>query len=177
MNPSRSGEAPPAGPARASGGGSTPRILAGGDDGSGLRIGIALSRFNSAIGERLLGGALEALARHGVRPGDITVARVPGAFELPLAAARLAEGHDAVVCLGAVIRGETPHFEYVAAEAARGIARLSQERGLPVLLGVLTVDTPEQALERSGGRLGNRGADAARAAIEMASLLKLMNAR
>ena len=177
MSPSRPGEAPPPGPAVASGGGSTPRVLAGGADGSGLRIGIALSRFNSAVGERLLEGALQALKGHGVRPGDITVARVPGAFELPLLAGRLAESHDAVLCLGAVIRGETPHFEYVAAEAARGIARLSQERGVPVLFGVLTVDRLEQALERSGGRLGNRGADVARAAIEMASLLRLLDAR
>jgi 6,7-dimethyl-8-ribityllumazine synthase len=136
-----------------------------------------VSRFNPSIGERLLEGALEALEGRGVRPGDITVARVPGAFELPLLAGRLAEGHDAVVCLGAVIRGETSHFEFVAAEAARGIARLSQERRVPVLFGVLTVDNPEQALERSGGRLGNRGADVAIAAIEMASLWKLLDAR
>lgn len=163
--------------ARASGGGTKPRVFTGGTDGRGLKIAIALSRFNRSIGERLLAGALGTLGRHGVRPADITVARVPGAFELPLVAQRLAADHDAVVCLGAVIRGETPHFGYVAAEAAHGIARLSRETQVPLLFGVLTVDTPRQALERSGGRLGNRGADAALAAIEMASLLRVLAAR
>jgi 6,7-dimethyl-8-ribityllumazine synthase len=146
-------------------------------DGAGLRVAIVVSRFNPSIGERLLAGALEALERHGVRPGDVTVARVPGAFELPLVAGRLAAagGHDAVVCLGAVIRGETPHFDFVAGEAARGISRASGASGVPVLFGVLTTDTLRQALDRSGGRLGNRGADAALGAIEMATLLRVLD--
>jgi 6,7-dimethyl-8-ribityllumazine synthase len=141
-------------------------------------VAVAVSRFNASIGGRLLAGALLALERHGVRRGDITVAHVPGAFELPLVARRLAASgaHDAVVCLGAVIRGETPHFDYVAGEAARGIARVSETSGVPVLFGVLTADTLEQALARSGGRLGNRGADAALGAIEMATLLRAMDA-
>jgi 6,7-dimethyl-8-ribityllumazine synthase len=149
----------------------------GGRDGAGLRVAIVVSRFNPSIGERLLAGALEALERHGVRPGDVTVARVPGAFELPLVAGRLAAagGHDAVVCLGAVIRGETPHFDFVAGEAARGISRASGASGVPVLFGVLTTDTLRQALDRSGGRLGNRGADAALGAIEMATLLRVLD--
>lgn len=151
--------------------------MEGGRDGAGLRVAIVVSRFNPSIGERLLAGALEALERHGVRPGDVTVARVPGAFELPLVAGRLAAagGHDAVVCLGAVIRGETPHFDFVAGEAARGISRASGASGVPVLFGVLTTDTLRQALDRSGGRLGNRGADAALGAIEMATLLRVLD--
>ncbi len=125
----------------------------------------------------MLEGAVRALERRGVRPVHVTVARVPGAFELPLLARRLAASgdHDAVVCLGAVVRGETPHFEWVAGEAARGIARASQETGVPVLFGVLTVDTLEQALDRSGGKLGNKGADAALGAIEMATLLRALD--
>lgn len=151
--------------------------MEGGHDGAGLRVAVVVSRFNASVGERLLGGALETLERHGVRRGDITVARVPGAFELPLVAGRLAASgrHDAVVCLGAVIRGETLHFDYVAGEAARGIARASETSGVPVLFGVLTTDTLEQALARSGGRLGNRGADAALGAIEMATLLRALD--
>jgi 6,7-dimethyl-8-ribityllumazine synthase len=176
VTPARPGSASAPDRARATGGGAEPRRFEGGHDGTGLRIGIALSRFNAAIGERLLQGALEALTTHGVRPADITVARVPGAFELPLLAGRLALDHDAVLCLGAVIRGETAHFEYVAGEAARGIARLARDCGVPVLFGVLTTDTEQQALDRSGGRLGNRGADVALAAIEMASLLRLLGA-
>jgi 6,7-dimethyl-8-ribityllumazine synthase len=148
-------------------------------DGAGLHVAIAVSRFNEVVGERLLDGALRALERHGVRLPDVTVARVPGAFELPLLARRLAASrdHDAVICLGAVLRGETPHFEWVAGEAARGIARASQETGVPILFGVLTVDTLEQALDRAGGKLGNRGADAALGAIEMASLLRAMDGK
>lgn len=177
MTPSRPRRAPVPDRARDSRGGSAPRVVEGGSDGAGLRIGVAVSRFNPSIGQRLLEGALETLGAHGVRAEDITVAWVPGAFELPLLARRLAGGHDAVVCLGAVIRGETPHFDYVAAAAARGIARVGEERGVPVLFGVLTTNTVRQALARSGGRLGNRGADTARAAIETASLLKLLDAR
>jgi len=164
--------------ARVTGGRGGPRRVEGGRNGAGLRVAVVVSRFNAPIGDRLLSGALRALAGHGVRRADITVARVPGAFELPLVAGRLARlaRHDAVVCLGAVIRGETPHFDYVAGEAARGIARVSQETGVPVLFGVLTVDTPAQARARSGGRLGNRGADAALGAIEMATLLRALDA-
>jgi 6,7-dimethyl-8-ribityllumazine synthase len=149
------------------------------DRGRGLRIAVAASRFNDRIVDRLLRGALDALARCGVRPADVTVAFVPGAFELPFAARRLAgtRRYDAVVCLGAVVRGETPHFDYVAGEAARGIARASEETGVPVLFGVLTTETERQALERAGGRLGNRGADAACAAIEMARLVRGLGGR
>ncbi len=152
------------------------RLLEGGLEGAGLRVAVVLSRFNEEVGERLLRGALEALEEHGVRPADTTVARVPGAFELPLVARRLAASgaHDAVVCLGAVIRGETPHFEYVAGEAARGIARAAQDSGIPVLFGVLTTDSLPQALDRSGGAHGNKGREAALGAIEMASLLRAL---
>jgi len=142
------------------------------DRGRGLRIAVAASRFNEAITARLLEGALRAMDDAGVRAADITVAVVPGAFELPFAARRLASTRrvDAVICLGAVIRGDTPHFDFVAGEAARGIARAAEATDVPILFGVLTTNTARQALERSGGRLGNRGADAARAAIEMAQV-------
>jgi 6,7-dimethyl-8-ribityllumazine synthase len=165
--------------ARAASGEGRPRTIEGSLDGTGLRVAIVLSRFNELIGERLLEGALRALDRHGVRPADVVVARVPGAFELPIVASRLARSgrHHAVVCLGAVLRGETPHFEWVAGEAARGIARVSQETGTPVLFGVLTVDTLEQALDRAGGKLGNRGAEAAQGAVEMATLLRALDSR
>lgn len=145
-------------------------------DGAGLRIAVLLSRFNEPVGDRLLEGALRTLEHRGVRPGDILVVKVPGAFELPAVAKRLAGSgrHDAVVCLGAVVRGETPHFEYVAGEASRGIARTSYETGVPVLFGVLTADTVEQALERAGGRHGNKGAEAALGAIEMARLVRAL---
>ena len=153
------------------------RILEGSLDGDGLSIAIVAARFNRAICDRLLGGALEALARRGVSAERVTVVRVPGAFEIPFAARRLASSgrHDAVVALGAVIRGETPHFDYVAGESARGIARAAETTGVPVLFGILTTETPEQALERSGGAHGNRGADAAEAAIEMARLKRLLD--
>lgn len=150
------------------------RVIGDPDRGRGLRVAIAAARFNERITDRLLRGALDALDRSGVRPSDVTVAFVPGAFELPFAARRLAASrrYDAVVCLGAVIRGGTPHFDYVAAESARGIAHAAETTGVPVLFGVLTTDNERQALERSGGRLGNRGADSARAAIEMARLVR-----
>jgi 6,7-dimethyl-8-ribityllumazine synthase len=144
--------------------------------GSGLRIGIVVSRFNGTISERLLAGALDGLRRHDVADDAVDVAWVPGAFELPLAAKRMANSsrYDAVVCLGAVIRGSTPHFEYVAGHAAGGIARTSLESGLPVIFGVLTTETIEQAVERSGTKAGNKGYDAVVAAIEMANLLRLL---
>jgi len=146
--------------------------------GAGLRIAIVVSRFNEAITSRLLAGAREALTRHEVRDEDVDVAWVPGAFELPLVARKLAESrrYDAVVCLGAVIRGETPHFEYVAGEAARGIGQVSCDTGVPAIFGVITPDTTEQAEARAGGKKGNKGHDAALNAIEMANLLRQLRA-
>ena len=143
-------------------------------DGAGLRIAVVVSRFNEVVTSRLLAGARSALERHGVHEDDVDVAWVPGAFELPIAARRLAESrrYDAVVCLGAIIRGETPHFEYIAAEAARGIADIARDTGVPAIFGVLTPNTLEQALERAGGKAGNKGYDAAVSAIEMASLMR-----
>ena len=140
----------------------------------GLRFGIVASRFNDLITRRLVSGALDTLARHGAAEEKIEIAWVPGAFELPLAAQRLAEScrYDAVICLAAVIRGATPHFEYVASEAAKGIAQASLRTGMPVIYGVVTADTIEQAVERAGTKAGNRGADAARSAIEMANLMR-----
>lgn len=142
-------------------------------DGSGLRFGIVLARFNSFVTTKLLDGAMDALVRHGVDDGDISVAWVPGAFEVPLVARKMAESgqYDAVVCLGAVIRGDTPHFDYVAGESAKGIARVSLDTGVPVIYGIVTTETLEQAIERAGTRMGNKGAEAAMTAIEMARLL------
>lgn len=142
--------------------------------GKGLKIGLVVSRFNDFITTKLLEGAQDALLRHGVRQEDIDVARVPGAFEIPLVAQRLAQTkkYDAIICLGAVIRGGTPHFEYVASEVSKGIARVGLDTGLPVLFGIITADTLEQAIERAGTKQGNKGFDAAVDAIEMASLLK-----
>ncbi len=153
-----------------------PRVIQGSLDGAGLRIAVLLSRFNESVGTRLLEGALSALASRGVRARDVLVVKVPGAFELPAVAKRLAASgrHDAIVCLGAVVRGETPHFDYVAGEASRGIARTSYESGVPVLFGVLTTDSEEQALERAGGKYGNKGAEAAEGAIEMARLVRAL---
>lgn len=154
-----------------------PRFVEGRLEGRGLKIAIACARFNETVCERLLEGALVELARLGVRTEEITVARVPGAFELPVAALHLARGGaDAVVCLGAVIRGETPHFEYVAGAAAGGIARMAEQTGVPVLFGVLTTDTVEQAMERAGGRHGNKGAECAEGAVAMANLVHALRA-
>jgi 6,7-dimethyl-8-ribityllumazine synthase len=140
----------------------------------GMKFGLVASRFNEMIVRRLLGGALDTLKRHGAAEESIEIAWVPGGFELPLVAAKLAESgrYDAVICLGAIIRGATPHFEYVAAEVAKGIAQVSLKTGLPVIYGVVTADTIEQAVERAGTKAGNRGADAAQAAIEMVNLLR-----
>lgn len=151
--------------------------LQGGSNGEGLRIAIVVATFNDFITSKLLEGARAALDRHGVRDGDITIARVPGSFELPLAAKKLAESarHDAVICLGAVIRGETDHYEHVAGEAAKGIANASISSGLPVIFGVLTTDTLEQAINRAGGKQGNNGYNAALAAIEMANLMRALD--
>jgi len=140
----------------------------------GLRFGLVASRFNEMIVRRLVAGAMDALQRHGASEEDIDLAWVPGAFELPLIAQRMAQSgrYDAVICLGAVIRGATPHFEYVAAEASKGIAKVGLDAGLPVIYGVLTADTIEQAIERAGTKAGNRGVDAAVSAIEMVNLMK-----
>lgn len=140
----------------------------------GLKFGIVLARFNDFIGGRLLEGAIDALVRHGASADDICVYRVPGAFEIPLVAQKLAAkgGFDALICLGAVIRGSTPHFDYVASEVSKGIAHASLGTGVPIAFGVLTTDTIEQAIERAGTKSGNKGVDAAITAIEMARLLK-----
>jgi 6,7-dimethyl-8-ribityllumazine synthase len=150
------------------------RTLEGKLDGSGLRFAIIVSRFNSFIGERLVEGALDALHRHGTEPTAITTVRVPGAFEIPLVAKRLAAKgeYDALICLGAVIRGATPHFDYVASEVSKGIATVSLESGLPIAFGILTTETIEQAIERAGTKAGNKGFDAAVSVIEMVNLLK-----
>ena len=140
----------------------------------GTRFGIIVARFNSFISERLLEGALDALTRHGADAANIEVVRVPGAFEMPLVLKAMAESkkYDALIALGCVIRGETPHFEYVAGECSRGVAQVSMQYNLPVGFGVLTVDTIEQAIERAGAKAGNKGADAALTVIEMVNLLK-----
>ena len=142
--------------------------------GKGRRIGIVVARFNSFISEKLLEGAIDTLCRSGVESEGITVARVPGAFEIPLVAQKLAKSgkFDAVICLGAVIRGATPHFEYVAGEVAKGTAQVMLDAGIPVLFGVLTTETIEQAIERAGTKAGNKGADVAIAALEMTNLLE-----
>ena len=144
---------------------------------AGLRFAIIVSRFNGFITERLLAGAMDAFTRTGADPDLIDVVKVPGSWEIPLVAAELARGHryDAVVCLSAVIRGETPHFDYVAGECASGLARIALESGVPVAFGVLTTDTMEQAMDRAGGKAGNKGADAALAAVEMANLLRRLD--
>ena len=140
----------------------------------GLKFAFVVARFNELIGERLLEGALDTFQRHGGNPDDVVVIRVPGAYEIPLAAKKIAgKGlYDAVICLGAVIRGETPHFDYVAANAASGISTVSLESGIPISFGILTTDTIEQAIERSGTKSGNQGRNATLTAIEMASLLE-----
>ena len=151
-----------------------PRFIEGKLDATGLRFGIIVSRFNSFIAERLLEGSLDALVRHGADDAAIDVVRIPGAFEIPLTAKKMAEagGYDAIICLGAVIRGATPHFDYVAGEVSKGIAHVSLETGVPVVFGVLTTDTIEQAVERAGTKAGNKGFDAAVTAIETARVYK-----
>lgn len=149
-------------------------IIEGKLDATGLRFGIVISRFNSFICERLLEGAVDALVRHGAEDAAIQVIRVPGAFEMPLIAQKIAKSgrHDAVICLGAIIRGSTPHFDFVSAEVTRGIATASMETGIPISFGVLTTDTIEQAIERAGTKSGNKGFDAAMSALEMANICK-----
>ena len=141
--------------------------------GEGKKIGIVMARFNSFIAERLLEGAMDTLVRSGVADDDIEVVRVPGAYEIPLVSLKMAKSgkYDAVISLGIVIRGATPHFDFVANEAAKGIAQASMDTGIPILFGVLTTDTIEQAIERAGSKAGNKGSDCAAAAIEMVNLL------
>jgi len=144
--------------------------------GKGLKFGLVVGRFNEFISTRLLDGALDNLHRHETDPADIEIAWVPGAFEMPLVAQRLAASgrYDAVICLGAVIRGGTPHFDYVAAETAKGIAKASLDSGVPVVFGVLTTDSVEQAVERAGTKAGNKGWAAATSALEMANLMRVL---
>lgn len=145
--------------------------------GEGLKFGVVVARFNDFITSKLLEGAQDTLSRHGVREEDIDIAWTPGSFEIPLIAKKMAESgrYDAVVCLGAVIRGGTPHFDYIAAEVSKGIAKIGLDTGLPVILGVVTADTLEQAIERAGTKAGNYGSQAALHAIEMANLGKAIS--
>ena len=154
-----------------------PNYIEGKLNAEGIRVGIVVGRFNSFIGERLLEGALDALIRHGANDGQITVARVPGAFEIPLATQKMAQSgkYDALICLGAVIRGSTPHFDYVASEVSKGIAHVSLATGVPIAFGVLTTDTIEQAIERAGTKAGNKGFDAAMTVIETVNLFREMD--
>jgi len=142
--------------------------------GKGLKFGVVISRFNEFFSKKLLEGAQDALIRHGVVEEDIELAWTPGSFEIPLIAQKMAQTkkYDAVICLGAVIRGNTPHFEHIAAEVTKGIAHVNLDTGVPVIYGVITTDTIEQAIERSGTKVGNKGFDAAVSAIEMANLVK-----
>lgn len=143
--------------------------------GQGLRFGIVVGRFNEFITNKLLSGALDALYRHGVNESDINIAWVPGAFEIPLVAKKMTgKGYDAVICLGAVIRGATPHFDYVCSEVSKGVAQVGLQSGVPTIFGVVTTDTIEQAVERAGTKAGNKGWDAAMSALEMANLIRNM---
>ena len=143
-------------------------------DGSGIRVALLVSRFNDFVTARLIEGAVDCLLRHGSGEKDITVIRVPGSFELPLAAKKAASSgkYDAVICLGALIRGQTPHFDYIAAEVTKGVAQVSLDTELPVTFGVITADTLEQAIDRAGAKAGNKGFEAALGAVEMADLLR-----
>jgi len=150
-----------------------PKFFEGKLQAEGKKFGIVIARFNSFIAERLLEGALDTLLRSGVKDKEIEVARVPGAFEIPLVAQKMVKSgrYDAVICLGAVIRGSTPHFDFVANEATKGIAQASMESGVPIIFGVLTTDSIEQAIERAGSKAGNKGSECAATAIEMVNLL------
>jgi len=151
-----------------------PKTFEGNLDASGLKFGIIVSRFNDFIGEKLVGGAIDALLRHGAKEVDINVFKVPGSFEIPLTAKKLAltKKYDAIICLGVIIRGDTPHFEYIAAEVSKGIASVGLDTGTPIIFGVLTTENIEQAIERSGTKAGNKGFDAANAAVEIVNLFK-----
>lgn len=156
-----------------------PRIIEGNLIASNIRVGVVVSRFNEFITGKLLGACVDTLKRHGTNEADIDVIWCPGAYEIPLVARRAAETqrYDVVVCLGAVIRGSTPHFDYVAGECAKGIAGVSQDTGVPAIFGVLTTNTIEEAVERAGTKAGNKGADAAVTAIEMVNLLREISDR
>lgn len=150
------------------------KVFEGQLEGKGLRFSLVVSRFNSFITERLLSGALDALKRAGVSEGDVEIVKVPGSWEMPVVVAEIVgqKRHDGVICLGAVIKGETPHFEYVAGEAAKGLAHISLASGVPIAFGILTTNTLEQAIDRAGAKGGNKGFEAAMTAIEMANLLR-----
>ena len=154
-----------------------PRVVEGKLSAKGMKFGIVVSRFNDFICERLLAGAVDVLLRNGAEDKDIEILKVPGAFEIPQVARKIAltKKFDAVICLGAVIRGATPHFDYIAAEVSKGIAMIGMESEIPVAFGVLTTDNLEQAIERAGSKAGNKGWDAALSAIEMANLYREMN--
>lgn len=155
-----------------------PRIIEGGRSAKGLRMAIVAARFNHFVVDKLVAGARETLTAAGLRDDDLDIVYVPGAFEIPLAAKKLADSrnYEAIITLGAVIRGGTPHFDYVCSECARGVTKVALETGVPVLFGVLTCDDMEQATDRAGGKAGNKGADAALAAIEMADLMRKLGA-
>lgn len=148
------------------------KVFEGNLDASKLKFGLVVSRFNELVSKGLLSGAQDCLKRHGAKEANVDVVWVPGAFEMPLIAKKIAKDYDAVICLGAVIRGGTPHFEYVASEVSKGIAKVSLDSGVPVIFGVLTTDNLEQALERAGAKPGNKGFAAAMAAIELGNLSK-----
>ena len=147
-------------------------------DAAGLKLAIVVARFNSFITERLLAGALDALRRSGAKSADIEIVRVPGSWEMPVVARALADRQrfDAIICLGCVVRGETAHFDYVAGEAAKGLGQVASQTGVPVVFGVLTTNTVEQAVDRAGAKSGNKGFDAAMTAVEMANLMKKLKA-
>ncbi|CAN2039705.1 6,7-dimethyl-8-ribityllumazine synthase [Candidatus Magnetomoraceae bacterium gMMP-15] len=153
-----------------------PKIIEGNISAKGKSFGILVSRFNDFISDRLVGGCTDALKRSGADDKDITIIKVPGAFEIPLVAKKMAvsKKYNAIICLGAVIRGATSHFDYVSAEVSKGIATVSLETGVPVIFGVLTTDTIEQAIERAGSKAGNKGWDSALAAIEMVNLIEIV---
>ncbi len=154
-----------------------PKTFEGNLSAKGLKVAVVAARFNDFIGDRLLSGALDTLVRSGADEDDIDIIRVPGSFEMPVVLRTLAEKrtYDAIICVGAIIRGSTPHFDYVAAEASKGIARISAEYGIPIGFGIITADTIEQAIERAGTKSGNKGRDAALTAIELANLLKTLS--
>jgi 6,7-dimethyl-8-ribityllumazine synthase len=156
-----------------------PKMIEGKLNAKGLKFGIVVSRFNDFVSERLLSGALDLLNRNGADEGDIEILKVPGAFEIPQVARKmaLAKKYDAVICLGAVIRGATPHFDYIAAEVSKGIAMIGLESEVPVSFGILTTDNLEQAIERAGSKAGNKGWDAALSAVEMANLYREMKVK
>jgi len=154
------------------------KVTEGNLDAKGLKFALVVTRFNSLITDRLLSGALDALARTGCPEGNIEIVKIPGSWELPVVARQIAEKkkHDAIICLSAVIRGETPHFDYIASEASKGLAQTAMEFGIPVSFGVLTCETLDQAIDRAGAKSGNKGFDAAMSAVEMGNLMRKLKA-